>query len=52
MPKSSEKALQLYSGSQNKYVYGRDFAIQTDHRPLIGLLKEDKLITPLASPKI
>ena len=36
----------------HKYVYGRDFVIQTDHRPLLGLLKEDKMISPLASARI
>ena len=36
----------------HKYVYGGDFAIQTDHKPLLGLLKEDKLISTLASPRI
>ena len=35
----------------HNYVYGRDFAIQTDHKPLFGLLKEDKLISPFASPR-
>ena len=36
----------------HKYVYGRDVVIQTDHRPLFGLLKEDKMISPLASARI
>ena len=35
-----------------KYVYSRDFTIQTDHKILLGLLREDKLISQLASPKI
>ena len=36
----------------HKYVYGRDFEIQTDHMPLLGLMSEDKLISPLASARI
>ena len=36
----------------HKYVYGRDFAIQADNKPHLGLLKEDKLISPLATPRI
>ena len=36
----------------HKYVYGRYFVIQTDHCPLLGLLKEDKMISPLASARI
>ena len=36
----------------HKYVYGRDFDIQTDHMPLLGLMSEDKLISPLASARI
>ena len=36
----------------HKYVSGRDFVIQTDHKPFLGLLKEDRLISPLASPRI
>ena len=35
-----------------KYVYSRDFTIQTDHKILHGLIREDKLISQLASPKI
>ena len=36
----------------HKYVYGRDFTIQTDHKPLFGLLKEEKLISPHANLRI
>lgn len=36
----------------HKYLYGRDFIIQTDHKPLLGLLKEDRLISPMASARI
>ena len=36
----------------HKYVYGRDFEIQTDHITLLGLTSEDKLIYPLASARI
>ena len=36
----------------HKYVYGRDFEIQTAHMPLLGLMSEDKLISPLARARI
>ena len=36
----------------HKYVYGRDFEIQSDHMPLLELMSEDKLISPLASARI
>lgn len=36
----------------HKYLYGREFLLQTDHRPLLGLLKEDKQIPPMASARI
>ena len=36
----------------HKYVYGRDFEIQSDHMPLLGIMSEDKLISPLASARI
>ena len=36
----------------HKYLYGRSFQIQTDHRPLLGLLKEDRAISPMASARI
>ena len=36
----------------HKYVYGRDFVIQSDNRPLLGLLKQDKMISPLESARI
>ncbi|XP_013385929.1 uncharacterized protein K02A2.6-like [Lingula anatina] len=36
----------------HKYLYGRDFCIQTDHKPLLGLLKEDKPISHMASARI
>lgn len=36
----------------HRYVYGRNFEIQTDHRPLLGLLGEHKLISPLSSARI
>ncbi|KAK6169531.1 hypothetical protein SNE40_020570 [Patella caerulea] len=36
----------------HKYLYGKDFTIQTDHKPLLGLLKEDRLISPMASARI
>ena len=36
----------------HKYLYGRRFEIQTDHKPLLGLLKEDRAISPMASARI
>jgi hypothetical protein len=36
----------------HKYLYGREFFIQTDHKPLLGLLKEDRPISPMASARI
>lgn len=36
----------------HKYLYGRSFKIQTDHQPLLGLLKEDRAISPMASARI
>ena len=36
----------------HKYLYGRDFVLQTDHLPLIGLLKEDRAISAMASAHI
>ena len=36
----------------HKYLYGRSFELQTDHKPLLGLLKEDKAISAMASARI
>ena len=36
----------------HRYMYGRDFEIQNDHKPLLGLMSEDKLISPIASARI
>ena len=36
----------------HKYLYGREFLLQTDHMPLLGLLKEDRTISAMASPRI
>ena len=36
----------------HKYLYGREFMIQTDHRPLLGLLKQNKLIPPMSSARM
>ncbi|XP_077863434.1 uncharacterized protein LOC144346775 [Saccoglossus kowalevskii] len=36
----------------HKYLYGREFSIKTDHKPLLGLLKQDKAISQLASARI
>ena len=34
------------------YVFGRHFEILTDHKPLLGLLGEDKGIQPMSSPRM
>ena len=36
----------------HKYVYGRVFSVITDHRPLLGLLGEDRAISAMASARI
>lgn len=36
----------------HKYVYGRSFRIVTDHKPLLGLLGENKAIPSMASPRM
>ena len=36
----------------HKYLYGREFVIRTDHKPLLGLLKEDRVISQMASARI
>ena len=34
------------------YLAGRQFSIRTDHKPLLGMLGEDKPISPMASPRV
>ena len=36
----------------HQYVYGRSFVIYTDHKPLLGLLGENKAIPQMASPRV
>ena len=49
-----KEALSLVFGISkfHKYLYGRDFVLLTDHLPLIGLLKEDRAISAMASARI
>ena len=36
----------------HKYLYGREFLLQADHMPLLGLLNEDGTISTMASARI
>ena len=36
----------------HKHLFGRQFVLQTDHKPLLGLLKSDRMISPMASGRI
>lgn len=36
----------------HQYVYGRTFILTTDHKPLLGLLKADKALPVMASPRM
>ena len=33
----------------HKYLCGRSFTLQSDHRPLLGLVKQDRVISAMAS---
>ena len=49
-----KEALALIFGMSkfHKYLFGREFLLQTDHMPLLGLLKEDRPISAMASARI
>ena len=36
----------------HKYIYGREFTIITDYKPLLGLFKEDLAISPTGSARV
>lgn len=36
----------------HKYLYGRHFTIYADHKPLVGLLREGVLISPMACARL
>ena len=36
----------------HKYIYGREFTINTNHKPLLGLFKEDRTISPTESARV
>lgn len=36
----------------HQYLFGQKFKIVTDHKPLLGLFKEDKAVPAMASPRI
>ena len=36
----------------HKYIYGWEFTIIKDHKPLLGLFKENRAISPTGSPRV